>query len=222
MRPIHQVLSLLLPCVAFAQDPERVPKELFGVALDGIYQLEEDGSHTLPVARVTGIIRTPGHSAHVYFEPLQKDPMFPYVEYPGDRNEYLRTSYRLQLLPVITDDIDTREDLSAITEFRVVGIYWSRAADGRGRDSDNYAWAIRLCESTANDIGLEPDVEDTHNWFICTFAGPEREGKVSRGFLRGSPIVGPERELRIDNERGEAISLENGNAIAEWLVLGFE
>jgi hypothetical protein len=55
MRPIHHVLLLLLPCVALAQ--EQVPTELFGVPLGGTYQLKEDGSHTLPVAKVTGLIR---------------------------------------------------------------------------------------------------------------------------------------------------------------------
>jgi hypothetical protein len=71
------------------------------------------------------------------------------------------------------------------------------------------------------DLQLEPEVEDTHNWHDCTYAGPERELQVSRGPLRGSPIVGPERELLITNQFGKSISLANHNASAEMLLLGF-
>lgn len=224
MRPIHKVLLLLLPYVAFAQERERVPKELFGVSLDATYQLKEDGSNTLPVAKVAGVIRTPGMGIHLYFEPLQKDQMFPYVEYPDWSNEYLMTSYRLFLLPVIADDVDTREELGAVSEFRVVLIEWSNLGDGGKRNNDSYSWAVDLCESMAGDLGLQPDVRDSSqdNWHICTFAGPERELEVSGGPHAGFPIVGPERELEIASQFGKAISLQNRNAIAEMVVLDFE
>jgi hypothetical protein len=220
MRPIHHVLVLLLPCIAFAQEEERVPTELFGVLLGGTYQLKEDDSHTLPVAEVKGLIRYEG-LVHVYFEPLQQNPMFPYVEYPDKNNDHLVTSYRLQLLPVVTDDIDSLEEHEAVTEFRVVLIEWSTFAEWKEADSDDYAWAIDLCESIAADLALKPDVRDflQDNWHICTFAGPEREIEVSQGRFEGYPIEGPERELEIASQLGRSITLANRNAQAEGLLL---
>jgi hypothetical protein len=219
MRPIHHVLLLLLPCVAVAQ--EQVPTELFGVLLGGTYQLKENGSHTFPVAKVSGLIRYEGILQHVYFEPLQQNPMFPYVEYPKVSNDHLVTSYRLEVHPVTTDDIDTLEELGTVTEFRVVLIEWSTFGDLREADGDDYSWAVDLCKSMAADLGLEPDLRDSlqDNWHVCTFDGPEREIKVSQGRYKGYPIEGPERELEIASQLGRSVTLANRSAQAEEFLL---
>jgi hypothetical protein len=133
----------------------------------------------------------------------------------------LATSYRLQLLPVITDDIDTLEEHEAVTEFRVVLIEWSTLAEWREADSDDYSWAVDFCNSMTADLGLEPDVRDSlqDNWHVCTFAGPEREIKVSQGRFEGYPIEGPERELEIGSEFGRSVTLADRNAQAEGFLL---
>jgi hypothetical protein len=80
---------------------------------------------------------------------------------------------------------------------------------------------VDFCESTAADLGVQPDVRDSsqEHWHICTFAGPERKLEVSRGRYAGWPLIGPERELEITSQFGKEVVLINRNALAESLVL---
>lgn len=181
MRLIYAIIALL-PGIAFAQE-NRVPAELFGIRVGALYQLREDGSHTMPVAKVTSVQNFGGTGIHVYFEPLVNMPEFPYVEQRAEGSEHYKTSYRLDMLPVLPDDAQAREELTEVADYRVVRVEWSDIDRPAKAGSDAFFWAVSFCKSVAADLRIEPEIMN-HGWYECTFVGRDLEMAVSSQFGR--------------------------------------
>jgi hypothetical protein len=171
-------LFALVPTVALAQQGERIPEDLFGVPLGAVYRMDEDGSHDLPVKKVTGVQRFIGMGVHVYFEPLEDNPAFLYSEQREDGNEYFKTSHRLYMLPVLADDAAKDE----VVGYRVALVEWSEFESEP--DQSSYFWASSFCKSVAGDLGVQAEIVDFYeeSWYGCDFAGKERQLVVTSQF----------------------------------------
>ena len=186
-----QRLSLLLlsctvlPTATLGQGQTNVPTKLFDVELGGIYEIGDGGNDlgTMPVSKATGTqsaFLQPG--IHYYFKPLKEYPAFEYIEYPEDDSEFFRTSYLLNLLPVIPDSVERTEDLETqVISYEVTGILWQLSENNN--ESGNYSWAMNLCKSFSVDLGIEPSVSSHSTlgpfMYECKFSDEERELTVT-------------------------------------------
>jgi len=176
-------LLLLISSQCFAEEPRGVPEKLFGVTLGGIYDLgnpEIGDFGDIPVKKFAGINRFLGQGIHYYFQPKENHKFFEYAEKrEKPKDKYVRTSFRLYLLPVIPPEITTIDQLNeAKLKWEVSVIEWSN--DPKTKD-DAYYWAIDLCKTFAVDISVNPEITDHFDskWYECTFSTDDREFKVS-------------------------------------------
>jgi hypothetical protein len=168
--------------VAFAEGDERFPAELFGIRIGAVYQFREDGAHTLPVAKVTGVQKlSPG--INIYFEPFHKSPTFPYVELREEGIEHFKSSHRLYALPVFPDDTTALENPTDVGDYKIIRIDWSDIDQPAKPRSDAFFWAVDFCKAVAGDLRLDPVITN-YGWYECTFGGRDLEMTVSSEFGR--------------------------------------
>ncbi len=156
-----------------------VPTELFGIKLGNIYNLG-DGSRNsvgnLPIKKIGGIEASFTIGQHLYFQPLNENPKFEYIENKKNvSDEYFTTTYHLYLLPIIPKSVATMDELKKLKfdTAEIAQIDWSNKLKD---DSTAYYWAVDMCHTFEADIGKKTESHDDHKSELhsCTFRTEER------------------------------------------------
>jgi len=181
MRKITLLLCIATAIIYGCADKSRdVPKELFGVKVGAIYKLGEgskDNFGNLPIKMMRGAEKSFGIGQHLYFEPLNENSAFPYIEKkkkPTD--EYFTTSHHLYLLPIIPSSIKTEEQLNTymIDDVEIAMIDWS---DHKADDKAAYYWISDICKTFSADIAVKGEIANDYkgNFYSCKFQSAERQ-----------------------------------------------
>lgn len=176
------IVLIILTGAMYAKE---VPKKLFEIELGKVYDMSK-----IPVKKVTGVQKFLGFGTHYFFQPKKEYSAFKYEEIkvnPSD--EYFKSSFRLYLLPIYPKEFDINKIKQSDIKWEVSVIEWSESEgdalrkrnEDKTRAENAYYWAIDICKTFKNDLGLEPkiiDFPDDH-WYLCEFTQDNRLFKVS-------------------------------------------
>lgn len=186
-----------------AQDVPEVPSMLFDIELGGVYAYPSDGAEgksvgAFPVKRLVSEQLSVHQGISLYFEPLTENAAFPFREIALDHSAYPITTHRVYVYPVLPQEVLTLEDLrESNLPQRVFMIEWSRG-DGGG-----YTWALNVCKSIEEELGIEPEITDSVDRGIygCAFSSGERELEVTS-------VVGQTIQLSFTDEITDQMDAE--------------
>lgn len=190
---------------AFAQADAEVPSALFGISIGAVF--EEDILSReitgLNVVRVTKTGKADRYGYLIFFEPIDVDSIYPYIEeerleggFIDSSGDPFETSFHLLALPVLprgAENIESIEELEAISprHLEVGHVAWSDTLGAGSRGSPTsrsvrYDWARTVCLIMKGYIEIQPQVVDTpeEQLYQCTFVGDTLELAVSSGDQR--------------------------------------
>jgi hypothetical protein len=202
------LLCLWFLAAAANADESSMPTKLFGVELGAHYKIDEDGFLVgAPIEAVTKFARS-GHWSglgfYCWFKPNKEYDDYKYVEWYKEGNQDFKTSFRLYLLPVITDAsgylaASSVQDI----ELEVARIEWSNIHPvflneserqqaeqhaERNRNIDWLGWANNLCENIAVDLEMPNNLRGSEDTRYCNFEKDGRDLEVE-GWNDGGKIV---------------------------------
>ncbi len=155
-----------------------VPENLFKITLGGIYSLGNKQNNfidNLPKKNFAGIKKGFGNGFHYYFQPQIQYKNFPYVEKTTTlEDQYLETSFKLYLLPVISVKTTNSDKLkNAEMQWEVIAIDWSNDV---ATENDAYHWAMNLCQTYEKKITIQAEITDypDSNWYECRYSSSNR------------------------------------------------
>jgi hypothetical protein len=179
--------SATVPTPAASKVARPFPSELFGIELDGEYELgPSNETGTFPVKHITGVETSFGVGNHMYFEPLKENQNFRFrKKNKTPTDQYFRTSHHIYAYFVFPDRITTTEQLNDYitnesqgrTKWHVVNIDWD---DELATEAEGYGWVSNMCASVEADIERTPETVDQveNHFFHCTFKEGNRELKI--------------------------------------------
>lgn len=216
-----------------AQAEADVPPALFGVQIGSIFEeyipsREIDG---LNVTRVTKIGSSGGYGYLMFFEPIEVDSLYPYIEEQRFENGFVssagdpfETSFRLLALPVLpsgAEELESLADLESLSprQLEVGLVAWSDSLGAGSRGSPTsrsirYDWARTVCLVVRGYVDIPPEITDDvdYHFYQCLFVGDTRELLISSGDQRSIQLKYKDEIIRDREQAVESLLVKLSNS----------